>query len=163
MTKLAVVYRCYSANDELLYIGVTTQPLRRVRLHARQTSWWSSVQRMEYDAPLPLDLARQSEREQIHRLAPPHNKTVWRATPRFVSFADPEFRHVGRNIRRARGERGHTQDSIARALGITVRAVGQWEVGKTVPSRRHLEELAALLERQPEWFYRVGNAESVAA
>lgn len=61
--------------------------------------------------------------------------------------------NVGANIRVARKECGHTQESLARVLGLTHRAVGQWEQGSSTPSRRNLEALAAELGQEPAWFY----------
>lgn len=40
---------------------------------------------------------------------------------------------IGTNIKRLRRERNITQDRLAEALGITSRAVSQWETGKTSP------------------------------
>lgn len=77
---------------------------------------------------------------------------------------DTEFPQVARNVRLARRAAGHTQESLARELGVTLRAVQTWEGGTSYPSRQSLVALARVLRRGPEWFYGVDHQqrESVA-
>jgi phage repressor protein C with HTH and peptisase S24 domain len=42
---------------------------------------------------------------------------------------------IGQEIKGARERSGHTQASLAKALGITRGAVGQWEIGESRPTR----------------------------
>jgi len=45
-------YRCYSASDELLYIGVAKNPRQRATDHASEhRSWWGEVAYVEYGGP----------------------------------------------------------------------------------------------------------------
>ena len=48
-------------------------------------------------------------------------------------------------IREARGERGLTQDEVARRVGVTVRAYQRWEEGASLPHRRNLDRLREVL------------------
>lgn len=48
-------------------------------------------------------------------------------------------------IREARGERGLTQDEVARRVGVTVRAYQRWEEGASMPHRRNLDRLREVL------------------
>jgi transcriptional regulator with XRE-family HTH domain len=53
---------------------------------------------------------------------------------------------LGAAIRRVRRERGMTQLQLAEKLGMTNAAVGQFEVGTTVPGVYTLANLAAVLD-----------------
>lgn len=64
---------------------------------------------------------------------------------------DPLFPNLARNVRFARIVSGHTQESLARTLGVTLRTIQNWESG-TRPARKRLEALATELDREPIWF-----------
>lgn len=49
-------------------------------------------------------------------------------------------------LRDARLARGHSQVSVAYHLGLSERAIMQWERGERTPSRRHQLALAKFLE-----------------
>ena len=49
-----------------------------------------------------------------------------------------------KTIRQLREERGWTQEQVAGRLGVQQAAVSQWELGRTMPSRRHRQALADL-------------------
>ena len=53
---------------------------------------------------------------------------------------------VGERIRNARIERGLTQAQLAKRLGVTSGAVGQWEIGRDLPRAERLADLAAALK-----------------
>jgi transcriptional regulator with XRE-family HTH domain len=46
---------------------------------------------------------------------------------------------------------GLTQDGLAKYLGVSRRAVGEWEAGKSYPRVAHLKELIALAVKQQAW------------
>ena len=52
-----------------------------------------------------------------------------------------------KQIRALRDQRGWTQAELAKRLGITSSAVGQWEIGETRPSMAKLQALARVLDR----------------
>ncbi len=53
---------------------------------------------------------------------------------------------IGTTIRRLRRERDMTQDALADALGITAKAVSQWENGKTQPDLSLIQPLCHLFD-----------------
>lgn len=69
---------------------------------------------------------------------------------------------IGHNVRTARLASGHTQRTLAIALGLDTRAVSRWETGGIIPSSRNLAKLADLLGRDPGWFYTDAHWKAVA-
>jgi len=53
---------------------------------------------------------------------------------------------IGTTIRKLRRERDMTQDALAEALGITAKAVSQWENGKTQPDLSLIQPLCHLFD-----------------
>ena len=53
---------------------------------------------------------------------------------------------IGNTIRKLRRERDMTQDALADALGITAKAVSQWENGKTQPDLTLIAPLCHLFD-----------------
>jgi transcriptional regulator with XRE-family HTH domain len=67
---------------------------------------------------------------------------------------------VGERIVEARKAKDMTQLDLAKRLGISRAAVGQWEIDATSPSIAKLEEVAMVLGVEPEWLaYNVRNGE----
>lgn len=67
------VYRLYDGADQLLYVGCSNNPAKRLRAHARTSPWWPNVARIvvvEYPARA---LAEQAERTAIDLEKPLHN------------------------------------------------------------------------------------------
>jgi transcriptional regulator with XRE-family HTH domain len=62
-------------------------------------------------------------------------------------------------LREATDAAGLTQQDVAIALRRSMRAVQNWYLGERSPNGAALVQLAALLEREPSWFY----VEEVAA
>ena len=58
---------------------------------------------------------------------------------------------IGRRIARARAAARLTQQDLAERLGVTRRSVQGYEAGKVAPYR-HLDRLAAVLDRPKTWF-----------
>lgn len=58
---------------------------------------------------------------------------------------------LGERIRSARIRSGLSQRELARRLGVSPGAVGQWELGVHSPSRSRLSVLAKTLRVQVEW------------
>ncbi|HEX3957762.1 MAG TPA: hypothetical protein VHZ03_14185 [Trebonia sp.] len=70
----SLVYRCYSTDGQLLYIGSCVNWPSRENLHKAQTPWWEEVARVE-KAPQPdIRIARRMEKAAIRAEAPLHNK-----------------------------------------------------------------------------------------
>ena len=55
-------------------------------------------------------------------------------------------RRQGTAIRTARERREMSMDELARALGVTVGAISQWETGRFSPRQHHQVALARALE-----------------
>jgi DNA-binding XRE family transcriptional regulator len=64
---------------------------------------------------------------------------------------DAELLAIGRRIARARAAARLTQQDLAERLGVTRRSVQGYEAGKVAPYR-HLDRLAAVLNRPKSWF-----------
>lgn len=58
---------------------------------------------------------------------------------------------MGDRIKSLRREAGLSAAALARELGVTRSAVGQWESGATGPSMTHLSRIAALTGVAFEW------------
>ena len=70
------LYRIYSADDTLLYVGVTTNPVERLRsyAHKRGRKWWVSVDRITLLWFAENYEALAAERTVIKSERPVHNK-----------------------------------------------------------------------------------------
>jgi hypothetical protein len=71
------LYRLYGL-EGLLYVGISTCPLTRIRTHLRQQSWAPHVIGIRIDYP---DDAHAAERETVHTERPLHNVVFNGATP----------------------------------------------------------------------------------
>lgn len=60
-----ILYRCFNAAGELLYIGITNDPNNRFNLHASSTPWWTDVT----DIRLDKSFASRWELEEAERAA----------------------------------------------------------------------------------------------
>lgn len=68
---------------------------------------------------------------------------------------------VGDRIEQARKSKDMTQLDLAKRLGISRAAVGQWEINATSPSIAKLEEVAMVLDVEPQWLaYNVKPGEA---
>ncbi len=63
--------------------------------------------------------------------------------PNIVDLSLPN-RHAARRIREASG---WSRQAVADALGVHQQTIIQWELGTSVPGRRHMWEYADLLHR----------------
>lgn len=68
---------------------------------------------------------------------------------------------VGARIVEARKNKDMTQLDLAKRIGISRAAVGQWEIDSTSPSIAKLEEVAMILGVEPQWLaYGVRSGEA---
>lgn len=70
------VYRCFDADDHLLYIGMTCMPTERMRQHRRTSPWFQQVARVDLETYPSRGAAKDAEREAIRSERPRHNKQV---------------------------------------------------------------------------------------
>lgn len=69
-----VVYRCYDADDVLIYVGSSINFPARLYGHKTSTRWWGEVARVDTE-PFPTEAeARHAEHRQIEESSPRHNK-----------------------------------------------------------------------------------------
>ena len=68
-----------------------------------------------------------------------------------IDVADGKGFSVGSRIVIARGEANMTQLDLAKKVGVSRAAVGQWEINATSPSIAKLEEVAMVLKVAPQW------------
>ncbi|PRX90675.1 GIY-YIG nuclease family protein [Allonocardiopsis opalescens] len=73
MTRQQALYRFYDDGGQLLYVGVTNDPPRRIGEHAKDKTWWTAVRGMTVDwySDRPTVLA--AERRAITVENPLHN------------------------------------------------------------------------------------------
>jgi len=67
------MYRLWSADDRLLYIGITDRGKTREREHARSKSWWPEVHHVTYQRVHTRAELRFLEAEAIRRERPKYN------------------------------------------------------------------------------------------
>lgn len=70
---------------------------------------------------------------------------------------------VGKNIKKAREDRGLKQEELAERLNVTRQAVSNWENEKTQPSIEMLNQLALVLEVSVEELIYGGERKSTSA
>jgi predicted GIY-YIG superfamily endonuclease len=69
---MTTVYRCFDAEDRLLYVGMTDHLDARMAVH-RSKSWWSQVARTETEEFSKRAVAREMERLACQVEGPLHN------------------------------------------------------------------------------------------
>jgi excinuclease UvrABC nuclease subunit len=98
------VYTCYDADDNVLYVGRSTQPFIRFYHHDRTKTWWDQVARISLD--WHDGDAATSERAAIERLRPAYNVVYNREhTQQTGGVASLQLQHHLHSSRRARGRR----------------------------------------------------------
>lgn len=68
-----VVYRMRSADDALLYVGISGNPVERWRQHRIDKSWWAEISSISFVVHGSEHLARKAERVAIETEWPRHN------------------------------------------------------------------------------------------
>lgn len=67
------VYRCFGANGELLYVGISTNGYARLEVHRRGATWWPSVTRIRVEQYRNRREAMRVEAIAIFTESPLHN------------------------------------------------------------------------------------------
>ena len=60
--------------------------------------------------------------------------------------------YLAERLRRARQEKGLSQEEVAEAVKVNRRTVYVWEAGRAEPTQPRLESLSALYEKPAEYF-----------
>lgn len=68
------VYRMYAADGQLLYVGVSSDILERMRSHNRLTRWWDDTARISVKIYPTREAALAAEVQAIHDELPLHNR-----------------------------------------------------------------------------------------
>lgn len=106
-TRQCVVYRCYDANDRLIYVGASSSMERRLICHRTQAWWYGLVFRITYELHEDMDAAFAAESAAIIAERPAFNLAQRRGRPSSkpvpLSAADAQ---VCRDWHAARGSSG---------------------------------------------------------
>ena len=70
---LYYVYRCYTKDGSLLYVGFTSQLLTRLTDHRRTSVWWLQIYRVAYESFTERIEALAAERHAIKTEHPRYN------------------------------------------------------------------------------------------
>ncbi|MEU0818899.1 GIY-YIG nuclease family protein [Streptomyces mirabilis] len=76
MAERTALYRLYDAAGRLLYVGITDNPERRWRQHARDKAWWSDVEDRSCEWFDTRGQAERHEREVVQNESPLHNELL---------------------------------------------------------------------------------------
>ena len=68
-----IMYRLYSAEDELLYIGITMNFPARINQHKNDKFWWEEVSTIRLERHRSRNALRAAEREAILAERPTYN------------------------------------------------------------------------------------------
>lgn len=85
------LYKLYDKDDRLLYIGITSDIVRRFRQHSQEKEWWWDVADIEVVRFLTRQAARTEEHLLIMMLHPVHNYQ-----DNFIRQRDPAVEPVRR-------------------------------------------------------------------
>ncbi len=80
------LYRLFSAEEDLIYVGIAGNPGRRFEQHAEDKPWWSAVATIRLEHFDTRDAARAAERHAIATELPYRNKADVPAHPRPVKL-----------------------------------------------------------------------------
>jgi hypothetical protein len=78
---LTFLYRLWGPKGELLYVGVSENPLKRWGVHAVDKPWWPQVRRLEAVAVGDRTAAEVAEYVAIVRERPRYNRWPWKPPP----------------------------------------------------------------------------------
>jgi hypothetical protein len=78
-----VVYRCYDADERLLYVGSTGNSYNRFTVHQRKTKWWPEVARIAVAEQPDIETARRVEALAIFAEKPLRNRSLDKERPPF--------------------------------------------------------------------------------
>lgn len=76
------LYRLFDAENNLLYVGIATNPHQRWQLHSSNKPWWGEVAMREVEWLATRDLAELAEATAIAEEGPRYNKNAGRPAER---------------------------------------------------------------------------------
>lgn len=86
------VYRCYDDSSDLLYVGCTVEPVRRVIAHKAHAWWGDRIASVRYTVFPNSDKAHEVERQAIYLERPACNvKSRWRQGDRRADWTLADY------------------------------------------------------------------------
>ncbi|MEU0181806.1 GIY-YIG nuclease family protein [Streptomyces sp. NPDC006207] len=73
-TERTALYRLFGDDDQLLYVGISSNPKRRWRDHANQKHWWPEVAEKTIEWFESRALAEEAERTEVGERRPRYNR-----------------------------------------------------------------------------------------
>ena len=67
------LYRCFNADGDLLYVGITSEGFKRFRVHGNRKEWWPEVDTIKVQHFETQADCRAEEKRLIRALQPPYN------------------------------------------------------------------------------------------
>lgn len=147
------LYLVYDADDELLYVGISSSIGSRVSQHDSQTGWWGEARRIELE---PVEGDRSDlirvEAERIRALHPKHN--VAHNIRRPVAEPGKRGRPAGEAldnlaIKRRMKSLGLTGVALAQRADLSTSHLSMARTGKRGASTETVAAIAAALECSP--------------
>ena len=86
------LYRHFSQDGTLLYVGVSLSAVARLSQHGEQSPWFEEIARVEVDNFPDRETALKAERKAIETENPKYNK-LFNARRGHLSFVDPAWRY----------------------------------------------------------------------
>src|SRR4051794_18038079 len=72
-SRPCALYRIFTADDRLLYVGISTGPAARIKQHENDKPWWIEARRITIEPFDTAEEAAQAERHAIATEKPVHN------------------------------------------------------------------------------------------
>jgi predicted GIY-YIG superfamily endonuclease len=154
----SALYRCYDADGELLYVGITSNPRVRMNSHRAHAQWWESCVRrtMEWYPSRPEALAAErkaiSDENPRHNVVRPHLFTRRSEGSRLIDprVEVPRSNDITRPLYDARRSARLTLTALSRqcaACGCTVspESLARFECGVQLPWPRVIPVLTDVL------------------
>lgn len=116
------LYRCYDADDRLLYIGCSNGPLARVESH-RESAWWGDrIARVRFTVFPDREYALSKEREAIYLERPICNvRSRWHKDDPREDWTLEDYRtYMTAVVRSANGIEGTGTGALVRRINAEV-------------------------------------------
>lgn len=104
MNDTTTLYRLFSADCELLYVGIAQRWYNRMAEHASQKAWWPEVVNVDLETFPSREAARAAERQAIRDEKPVYNVACTTAYAEQQAFAHRLRRIAARNATREESE-----------------------------------------------------------
>jgi predicted GIY-YIG superfamily endonuclease/DNA-binding XRE family transcriptional regulator len=127
MTQRTALYRHYQADGSLAYVGVTSDPQRRLAQHVSKAEWVKTIATTEMQWFPSKELALAAESDAIRAEKPIFNKV-------YSEKLDMPFVAIGIRIRDLRLSLGLNQLDYCKLLGFNATQLSNWETGFRQPT-----------------------------